>query len=68
MRGKTANMSRIETCIEWECTDNKPSDCDWTLPKKDVALIAEHIKKLLIKDIRNRPHTFEDALEAVVEF
>ena len=61
-------MSKIEAIIEFECTDNKPSDVEWTLQKEDVALIADNIKKLLIEDIRNKPHTWEDALEAVQEF
>ena len=61
-------MSKIESIIEFNCTDNKPSDVDWTLSKKDVAMIAEDIKKDLIEEIRNKPQTWEDALEAVQEF
>lgn len=61
-------MSKIESIIEFSCTDNKPSDVDWTLSKKDVAMIAEDIKKDLIEEIRNKPQTWEDALEAVQEF
>ena len=61
-------MSKIESIIEFSCTDNKPSDVDWTLSKKDVAMIAEDIKRDLIEEIRNRPQTWEDALEAVQEF
>jgi hypothetical protein len=34
-------MSKIESIIEFECTNEKPSDCDWTLRKKDVSEIAE---------------------------
>ena len=61
-------MSKIESIIEFSCTDNKPSDVDWTLSKKDVAMIAEDIKRDLIDEIRNKPQTWEDALEAVQEF
>ena len=61
-------MSKIESIIEFNCTDNKPSDCDWTLSKKDVARIAEDVKKDLIEEIKNKPQTWEDALEAVQEF
>lgn len=61
-------MSKIESIIEFSCTDNKPSDVDWTLSKKDVAMIAEDIKRDLIEEIRNKPQTWEDALEAVQEF
>jgi len=61
-------MSKIESIIEFDCTDNKPSDVVWTLRKKDVAMIAESIKELLIEEIRNKPQTWEDALEAVQEF
>ena len=61
-------MSKIESIIEFNCTDNKPSDVDWTLSKKDVAMIAEDIKKALIEEIKTKPQTWEDALEAVQEF
>ena len=61
-------MSKIESIIEFSCTDNEPSDVDWTLSKKDVAMIAEDIKRDLIDEIRNKPQTWEDALEAVQEF
>ena len=61
-------MSKIAEIIEVECTDEKPSDCDWTLRKKDVSEIAGNIKKLLIEEIRKAPHTWEDALEAVQDF
>ena len=61
-------MSKIESIIEFECYDWKPSDIEWMLRKEDVALIAENIKKQLIEEIRNKPQTWEDALEAVQEF
>ena len=61
-------MSKIESIIEFECTDSKPSDCEWSLRKQDVALISENIKKLLLDEIRNAPHTWEDAVEVVNEF
>ena len=61
-------MSKIESIIEFSCYDDKPSDAEWTLKKKDVADIARTIKKLLIEEIRNKPHTWDDALEAVQEF
>ena len=61
-------MSKIESIIEFSCTDDKPSDCEWTLRKQDVAMIAEDIKKALIEEIKNKPQTWEDALEAVQEF
>lgn len=61
-------MSKIESIIEFECTDEKPSDCDWTLRKKDVSEIARNIKKLLIEEIKKAPHTWEDAVEVVNDF
>ena len=61
-------MSKIESIIEFECYDDKPSDIEWFLQKKDVADIARTIKKLLIEEIRNNSHTWEDALEVVQEF
>lgn len=61
-------MSKIKSVIEFECTDNKPSDVEWSLRKKDVEEVARTIKKLLVEEIRNRPHTWEDALEAVQDF
>ena len=61
-------MSKIESIIEFECTDDKPSDCEWTLRKEDVPDIAMMIKKLLIEEVRKAPHTWEDALEVIQEF
>lgn len=61
-------MSKIESIIEFECYDDKPSDCEWHLQKKDVAIIARTIKKLLIEEIRNAPPTLEDILKVVQEF
>ena len=55
-------MSKIESIIEFECYDNKPSDCEWTLRKEDVPEIARNIKKLLIEEIKKAPHTFDDAV------
>ncbi len=65
---KLNSFSKIESLIEFECYDDKPSDVEWMLRKKDVSLIAKTIKKLLIEEIRNKPQTWEDALEAVQEF
>ena len=61
-------MSKIESIIEFSCYDDKPSDCEWTLKKQDVPMIAEDIKKLLIEEMRKAPHTWEDALEVIQEF
>lgn len=61
-------MSRIESVIEFECTDWKPSDIEWTLLKKDVPEIAANIKRLLLEEIRKAPHTWEDAVETVNDF
>ena len=61
-------MSKIESIIEFECYDDKPSDCEWHLQKKDVAIIARTIKKLLIEGIRINTHTWEDDIETVQDF
>ena len=61
-------MSKIESIIEFECTDEKPSDCDWTLRKKDVSEIAGTIKRLILEEIKKAPHTWEDAVEVVNDF
>ena len=61
-------MSKIESIIEFDCYDRKPSADEWTLKKKDVSMIAENIKKLLIEEVRKAPHTYEDALEVIQEF
>ncbi len=61
-------MSKIESAIEFECTDWKPSDIEWTLLKKDVPEIAANIKRLLLEEIRKAPHTWEDAVETVNDF
>lgn len=60
-------MSKIESIIESECYDDKPSDCEWTLRKQDVPDIAAAIKRLLIEEVRKAPHTWEDALEVIQE-
>ncbi len=61
-------MSKIESIIEFECYDDKPSDCEWTLRKKDVSLIAENIKSDLLEAIQKSPHTWEDAIDVIREF
>jgi len=61
-------MSKIESIIEFECTDNKPSDVEWSLRKEDVAVIAKNIKEMLIQEIRKAPHTWEDAVECIEDF
>ena len=61
-------MSKIESIIEFTCTDTKPSDCEWSLRKQNVKLIAEDIKKLLLEEIHKAPRTWEDAVEVVKEF
>ena len=61
-------MSKIESIIEFECYDDKPSDVEWTLRKHDVADIARTIKESLIEEIRNNSNTWEDILEVVQEF
>jgi len=60
-------MSKIESIIEFDCVDDKPSDCDWTLRKKDVTLIAENIKRLLLDEVMKAPHTWEDAIDTIKE-
>ena len=64
----TNTMSKIESIIEFECYDNKPSDCEWTLRKEDVPEIARTIKKLLIEEIKKGPNTFDDAVECINDF
>ena len=61
-------MSKIESIIEFECYDDKPSDCEWTLRKEDVSEIARTIKKLLIEEIKKVPNTFDDAVECINDF
>ena len=68
-------MTKIESIIEFECTDDKPSEffdfvdqCKWTLRKEDVPEIARTIKELLIEEISNNSHTVEEALQAVRNF
>ena len=63
-----SSMSKIESIIEFECYDNKPSDCEWTLRKEDVPEIARNIKKLLIEEIKKVPNTFGDAVECINDF
>ena len=61
-------MSKIESIIEFECYDDKPSDVEWTLKKKDVALIAEDIKKDLIEEIRGCAEHVDDAIRCIKGF
>ena len=62
-------MSKIESIIEFSCyDDNKPSDVEWTLKKKDVALIAEDIKKDLIEEIRGYAEHVGDAIRCIEGF
>ncbi|MDB4396105.1 hypothetical protein N9Z65_00650 [bacterium] len=70
-------MSKIESIIEFECTDSAPrrdrhgnliDQCKWTLRKEDVPEIARTIKELLIEEISNNSHTVEEALQAVRNF
>jgi len=44
-------MNKIHEIIEAECTDKKPSGCEWSLRKEDVPVIVENIKKALIEEI-----------------
>ena len=44
-------MNKIHEIIEAECTDEKPSDCEWSLRKEDIPVIVENIKKALIEEI-----------------
>ena len=60
-------MSKIESIIEFECYDDKPSDCEWTLRKEDVSEIARTIKKLLIEEIKNE-FRVSDAVECINNF
>ncbi len=62
------NMSKIESIIEFSCYDDKPSDVEWTLKKKDVALIAEDIKKDLIEEIRGCAEHVDDAIRCIKGF
>ena len=61
-------MSKIKTIIESECMDNKPSDIEWTLRKRDVALIAESIKRQLIEEIKDYAEHVDDAIRCVESF
>jgi len=61
-------MSKIESIIEFECYDNKPSDCEWTLRKEDVTEIARTIKKLLIEEIKDYAEHVDDAVRCIEGF
>lgn len=61
-------MSKIESIIEFECVDSKPSDAEWTLRKKDVPEIARTIKRLLIEEIRDSSEHVDDALNCIDGF
>jgi len=61
-------MSKIESIIEFECYDNKPSDSEWTLRKEDVALIAKNIKKLLIEEIKDYAERVDVAIRCIEDF
>jgi hypothetical protein len=61
-------MSKIESLIELECYDWKPSDIEWMLRKEDVALIAENIKKQLIQEIKDSAEHVDDAVRCVESF
>ena len=61
-------MSKIESIIEAECYDWKPSDIEWTLQKEDVPEIARNIKKLLIEELEKGPNTFLDVVECINDF
>lgn len=61
-------MSKIESIIEFECTDNKPSDSEWTLRKQDVPEIARNIKKLLIEEIKDYAEHIDDAVRCIEGF
>ena len=61
-------MSKIESIIEFECTDNKSSDVEWSLRKQDVPLIAENIKKFLIEEIKNYAEHVDDAISCIKSF
>jgi len=58
-------MSKIKSIIEFSCTDNKPSDDNWTLRKRDVALIVEDIKKDLIDEIRDYAEHVDDVINCI---
>ena len=53
----------IEDIITWYCQGNHHLEFD----KDDLPYMVEGIKKLLIEEIRNKPHTWEDAVEAIQE-
>ena len=59
-------MSKIESIIEFECYDNKPSDCEWTLRKEDVPEIARTIKKLLMEELATEKHRLIIALHEAI--
>ena len=61
-------MNKIESIIEFECYDNKPSDCEWTLRKEDVPEIAKNIKKLLIQEIKDYAEHVDDAVRCIEGF
>ena len=61
-------MSKIESIIEFECTDNNPSDVEWSLRKQDVPLIVENIKKFLIEEIKNSAEHVDDAVSCIESF
>jgi len=61
-------MSKIESIIEFECTDNKPSDVEWSLRKKDVALIAKNVKEMLIQEIKDYAESVDDAVRCIEGF
>jgi len=61
-------MSKIESIIEAECYDWKPSDIEWSLRKEDVPEIARNIKKLLIEEIKNYAEHIDDAVRFIDDF
>ena len=71
-------MSQIESIIEFDCYDNEfflkhPNrdwqlQRDWVLRSKDVPAIAAAIKRALVEEVKKAPHTWEDALEVILEF
>lgn len=57
-------MSKIESIIEDYCEGNHHLE----FSRDDFPAMIAEIKKELIEEIRNKFHTYEDALEAVQEF
>lgn len=56
-------MNKIQKIIEGYCEGHHHLE----FSKDDFPAMIAEIKKALIAEIRNKPHTWEDAVEAIQE-